>query len=226
MNTQWKQRIVGVVVVVAVATIFMPMFFHNKNPLKSTKVAAQKEAEKTAPQIVFKSPTMLTQDNNTLLAANNTTTRATSAVPITVASKSADDASTKSTILAQKITKPASSAKPTRAITAAPKMPIQVAAASSKKDINNMILTRGAPVPTAWVLQLGTFGNAKNAERLITKLRGLGYESYSRNATGSGNQKLVRVFVGPEINKDILKSKQAELQSNLNLKGVVKRYSL
>ena len=74
-----------------------------------------------------------------------------------------------------------------------------------------MILTRGTAVPVAWVIQLATFGNESNASRLINKLRKLGYDAYSRDVRLASGKLLVRVFVGPEINKTTLQQTQQQV---------------
>jgi cell division septation protein DedD len=48
----------------------------------------------------------------------------------------------------------------------------------------------------AWTVQLGTFSNAANAERLVHELQGKGFAAFSAESSGSG-RKLYRVRVGP-----------------------------
>lgn len=46
-------------------------------------------------------------------------------------------------------------------------------------------------------MQLGSFSNAENAERLARELRGRGYKAYV-SPYESGDQKRMRVRIGPE----------------------------
>jgi DedD protein len=55
-----------------------------------------------------------------------------------------------------------------------------------------------APASTAgWAVQIGTFSNAENAERLARELRGDGYKAFVSPYQSNG-KKRVRVRVGPE----------------------------
>jgi DedD protein len=272
MNTQWKQRVVGIVVVIAVATIFMPILFHGTNPLKSTTVAVKEQTEAPVPNIVFNSPSMLTQQN-TQLAANTNNNPASTAqapnpvsntqTPAAVNTASAPALTNAAIAVSQQPTQvavarqmhqvnnaPNAAAPSTTAVVvnSAPTAPVHIVATaqtnatasmlanntSQKKVVvginnsagaNNLVPSKNAAMPTAWVLQVGTFGDSVNAQRLINKLRGFGYDAYSRQST-DGNKNLVRVFVGPEINKTELQNQRAKLQENLKINAVFKRYTL
>lgn len=77
-------------------------------------------------------------------------------------------------------------------------------------------------IPYAWTLQLGAFSDEKNASTLRDKLRGKGYKAYTRNFPGD---KLIRVYVGPEVQRSDIEALQKKLQSELNQKVIpIKRY--
>lgn len=50
---------------------------------------------------------------------------------------------------------------------------------------------------SGWAVQLGSFSNAENAERLVSELRAKGYKAFVSRFESSG-QKRLRVRVGPE----------------------------
>lgn len=61
----------------------------------------------------------------------------------------------------------------------------------------------------AWVVQLGSFGNADNARRLRDKAREMGYSSHLQEVV-RGENTLTRVFSGPYVEKgQAEKAKQA-----------------
>lgn len=53
---------------------------------------------------------------------------------------------------------------------------------------------------TSWMIQVGSFSNKENAERLVASLREAGYDTHLE-PTQVKNQKLFRVRVGPEIER-------------------------
>lgn len=83
-----------------------------------------------------------------------------------------------------------------------------------------------APTPKAsvagdWTIQLGAFSSTDNANVLLQRLSKEGFESYLQNTPG---KKLVRVFVGPGVEKEKAKAMLSKLDSQFGLKGIVVRY--
>ncbi|MCV2885635.1 SPOR domain-containing protein [Aestuariibacter sp. AA17] len=69
-----------------------------------------------------------------------------------------------------------------------------------------------------WVVQLGVFRHQKNVKELMTKLEGAGYRAFSQPVeTAAG--KLNKVFVGPDVDKQKLENAIPHLQELTNLKG-------
>ncbi|OGT43895.1 MAG: hypothetical protein A3F13_04820 [Gammaproteobacteria bacterium RIFCSPHIGHO2_12_FULL_40_19] len=75
----------------------------------------------------------------------------------------------------------------------------------------------------AWSIQLGVFSNKKNASHLISKLRAAHYEVYSHSVK-HGQQILMAVFVGPEVNLHKTELMKQHLKQQFQLNGVVKKY--
>ncbi len=75
-------------------------------------------------------------------------------------------------------------------------------------------------VPVAWSLQLASFKDEDNAKGLRTKLIKSGYKVYIRK-TGD----LVRVFVGPDIQKTRLTALQESIQKEFGLDGIIVRFT-
>ena len=76
---------------------------------------------------------------------------------------------------------------------------------------------------TGWVVQVGSFSQKTNAEKLRDKLRKMGMASFV--ASGQSNGKTVyRVRVGPEIDRADAEKIQATIKSKTKLKGLVMKY--
>mgnify|MGYP001434734154 CR=1 FL=1 len=68
-----------------------------------------------------------------------------------------------------------------------------------------------------WAVQVGSFGEAGNAQRLMQKLRDLGYPAYSRER----NNSLTTVYVGPFGASEDAEGVMSELKSRENLQGLL-----
>ncbi len=69
-----------------------------------------------------------------------------------------------------------------------------------------------------WVIQLGSFRHQQNVRSLLEKLENAGYRAYSRPVkTTSGT--LTKVFVGPDLQKEKLEKALPHLQQLTQLKG-------
>jgi DedD protein len=73
---------------------------------------------------------------------------------------------------------------------------------------------------SAWSLQLGTFSNQSNAQRLLNRLRNKGYSAYQIKLN-SNNKIYFKVYVGPEIKKAKLEQQATQINSSLGLKGSI-----
>lgn len=75
----------------------------------------------------------------------------------------------------------------------------------------------------SWVIQLGSFRHQKNVSELVEKLKYHGYTTFTRPiSTKNGN--LTKVFVGPDINKSALESKIKPLKELTRVEGKVTRF--
>ena len=75
-------------------------------------------------------------------------------------------------------------------------------------------------VPVAWSLQLASFKDEDNAKGLRRKLIKAGYKVYIRK-TGD----LVKVFVGPDVQKSRLTELQQNIQKEFDLDGIIVRFT-
>ena len=87
-----------------------------------------------------------------------------------------------------------------------------------------------APPPAApearadgdWVVQLGSFSNARNARALRDRLRSGGYPAFTRSTTHDG-AKVTRVYVGPQASRERAEEMVSRLLRETRLKGMVLR---
>lgn len=79
---------------------------------------------------------------------------------------------------------------------------------------------------TAWVIQVGSFSNRGNAEKLVQQIREMKYAAFMEQADVDGKT-LYRVKVGPEVDRKLADKMLVSLNKDLkplNLKGAVKSY--
>ncbi len=81
--------------------------------------------------------------------------------------------------------------------------------------------TRGLPI--AWVVQVGSFSNAKNARSLKAGLIKQGYKAYTETAATEVGQ-TIRVFVGPMVSKQQSIQEKNKIAKAFDLKAKVIRY--
>jgi len=76
-----------------------------------------------------------------------------------------------------------------------------------------------------WVIQLGSFRHEKNVKALLAKLEKEGYRAFSRKIQTSSGP-LNKVFVGPDLDKQKLESALPHLKELTNLKGKVTTFKV
>lgn len=76
------------------------------------------------------------------------------------------------------------------------------------------------PPLTAWVIQVGSFGNKEHADQLRDQLRKAGYPAYVESGTKRGAA-LYRVRVGPELDHERARSQRDTIAQKFSVKGIV-----
>ena len=74
-----------------------------------------------------------------------------------------------------------------------------------------------AQLPLAWVLQVGAFGEQKNAQEMIQKLRSKQYKAFAETLP---NGQLTRVYIGPELERANIERLQQRVQADLKQKDI------
>lgn len=115
-------------------------------------------------------------------------------------------------------------AEPTPAVTIAAKPAALAKAIEQQKPVID--LSKDTPVldqegvPVAWSLQLASFKDEDNAKGLRRKLIKSGYKVYTRK-----NGDLIKVFVGPDMQKTKLSSLQSSIKQEFGLDGIIVRFT-
>lgn len=189
-----KHRIIGAVVIVVLAVIFIPMILKEREPpapRTDTQPAAATEPAGDADKVAV------------------TTLTPPAPAPAFKEAESAKAASKPQTMAHE--TEP-SGAKPNtaRTATAAVKPQAKPTAATKRPD-------------SGWVVQVGTFSNTANATRLERKLRAKGEPLLVEHIVLDG-AKAVRLRVGPFNDRDAALRVQARISKEVGVKGVVLTY--
>ncbi|MFT5312484.1 MAG: DedD protein [Paraglaciecola sp.] len=76
-----------------------------------------------------------------------------------------------------------------------------------------------------WVVQLGSFRHQENVRELLSKLQKAGYRAFSRPVQTSSGE-LTKVFVGPDLQKEKLEKAISHLKELTNLQGRVTPFTV
>jgi len=90
-------------------------------------------------------------------------------------------------------------------------------------DTDSRPTLNAAGLPDGWVVQLGTFGDLDNARKLLTDLLANGYKAYERRSLRD-EREMSTILVGPVIVKAEAERLLTELAAALDLKPLIKRY--
>lgn len=80
-------------------------------------------------------------------------------------------------------------------------------------------------LPEGWSVRLGSFSDSDNAANLLRRLQEAGYRAYTR-IIPSDRGDLTGVFVGPWVDRIQVNEYQRELQTQFQLAGIVVPYEL
>ena len=209
LDNAYKQRMVGALVLVALAVIFLPMLFSRED--EQRQVVVQAPAAPQAPvmpqvqvePVVVPEPQALPQEpvpTDEEIAQEQAPSK-----PVAPSAPVAP-----APVVAKPVTPPAPKPAP------APAQP--VTAAPSKPDTSQSRLDANG-LSVSWSVQLASLSSRESAESLQKNLRSQGYNAYIRSADGKN-----RVFVGPLIERAEADRLRDLLGRQQNLKGFVVRF--
>ncbi|KDD65406.1 DedD protein [Pseudomonas sp. BT76 TE3572] len=208
LDKAYKQRMVGALVLVALAVIFLPMLFSRQDEQRQVTVEAPAAPQAPAvPQVqvepvVVPEPQALPQEpvpSDDEIAQQEAPSAPIAPVAPAPAAKPVAPAPAP-------VNKP--TVAPSQPITAAPGKPDTT---QSRVDANGLSVS--------WSVQLASLSSRASAESLQKSLRSQGYNAYIRTADGKN-----RVFVGPLIERAEADRLRDLLSRQQNLKGFVVRF--
>ncbi|WP_097302727.1 SPOR domain-containing protein [Pseudomonas chlororaphis] len=220
LDNVYKQRMVGALVLVALAVIFLPMLFSREDEQRQVSVEAPAVPQTPAVTQVQVEPVVVpepqTLPQEPVPIDEEVTKQAAPSMPIApsapVASAPAPVPTPAPPVAASKPVAP----PPAPAPKPAPAQPI--AAAPAKPDATpSRVDANGLSV--SWSVQLASLSSRESAENLQKTLRSQGYNAYIRSADGKN-----RVFVGPLIERAEADRLRDLLSRQQNLKGFVVRF--
>ena len=202
LDKAYKQRMVGALVLVALAVIFLPMLFSRQDEQRQIQVDAP-----TAPQVP-----VLPQVQVEPVAVPQPQVIAQEPMPVeeVVATQPAPTPAP----VAAAVAKPPAPAPKAPAVTPAQ----TVAQAPAKLDTTQKRIDANG-LPISWSVQLVSLSNRASADNLQKTLRNQGYNAYVRSSGGMN-----RVFVGPLLERAEADRLRDLLGKQQNLKGFVVRF--
>lgn len=213
LDSAYKQRMVGALVLVALAVIFLPMLFSRQDEQRQVVVEAPSAPQvPTMPQVqvepvVVPEPQALPEEP--VPSDDEVAAQQAPAAPVQQSVPVVKPAPTPTApVVAAKPAAPAPAPKPVAPQPAAPGKPD---VGQSRIDPNGL--------PISWSIQLASLANRESADALQKKLRAQGYNAYIRSADGKN-----RVFIGPLIERAEADRLRDLLGRQQNLNGFVVRF--
>lgn len=207
-----KQRVVGALVLLALAVIFLPMLFSREDDVRQVVVEAPVMPKPPAMPTVEVQPTEVPEPqaedaDNAVPPAEVAPAQAPSAPIASLPTQQAQPAQPKAPAPQPVAPKPAAPAQVQAS--AAPVAPAQQPA--QRLDSNNL--------PVSWSVQLASLSNRARADELQKSLRSQGYNAYVRSFDGMN-----RVFVGPVVERAEADRLRDQLGKQQKLNGFVVRF--
>lgn len=197
LDSGLKQRMVGAVVLLALAVIFLPMLFNREQEIRHVVVDAPAMPQIPAAPQVKQEPVNVPEPQ-----------------PLSDEDQPAEPSST-AQAQPEPVAPPSRPVMPPKTESAPAKsaQPVMQAAApeASRLDANRL--------PVSWSVQLASLSNRDNAMNLQKTLRSQGYNAYVRHAEGAS-----RVFVGPVIEREEANRLRDQINRQHKLKGFVVRF--
>ena len=202
MSTPFQNRLVGTIIVAAVAIIVLP------DLLDGNKKTFQDEFEQIPPppKVEFvKAAKNFPQDKIVKVAEESLSDEL--ALDVELSDK-------------EKQKKLIPQAEEKRAIDLKAKIEAEK---KSVVKVSENIMPEKSVLKQAWVVQLGSFRHKKNVAQLLLKLKDNGYDAFTKPIK-TKNGTLIKVFIGPELIQNSLKKKIPALKKLTGVEGKIARF--
>lgn len=205
MASQFKNRLVGVTILVASVVIFLPSIIDGKKTIYEDEFVATpikpdtKEHTQVLSDVIEVAPvedeSVINIDMSGNKEANNTDWQIEEVADV-VTIESSD---------------PQTSQKQVEKIKVVDNKSVH------KTAVNKPLINKKMP-DTAWTIQLGAFQNSKNINQLLKKLHKAGFQAHTIPSEVIDGR-LTRVFVGPDVSKSKLEKQLPQLKRLTKLQG-------
>ena len=204
MDNILKQRLVGAIVLISLAVIFLPMMFSGNGQFTSrfnASIPEQPSYDILAPRKEVEEQSLTVLEKVPLIDPVEVTPPEAEPVPQT---------------------KPAADVEQQLSPTPVPHKPVN--ATVPAQPVAKPVQSEAAkPKVTGWVVQVGSFSKERNAITLRNRLRKKGLASFV--VTGKGkNGPIYRVRIGPELTRKQASKILNSVENETKLKGLILAY--
>lgn len=205
MDDGLKQRLIGAIVLVAIAVLFVPSLFE-KNSQRTVDLDTQIPQRPDVVTEILELPEPI-RPNNTPPAPAIEPINEVEVAPQSIAEANIPVSSDVQIVEPQVIEPQAVEPQ------------VSEAATGSNSAPSASVLDNDG-VPVTWSIQIASFESKPRALALIGKLQADGHQSYHREVRGSQGLRY-RVFVGPKINKQHILEAKATIDKKYNTSAIV-----
>lgn len=230
MTSQFQNRLVGTIVLVALGVIFLPDMLDGKQsrveevfteiPLRNTKFKQSEPVNREPASDVFDKDDNVQglelgaeDEEERQVQLEGTSPPLSNLKPIKMVDTTVNKTAANS-----------AGAKTPAPVTQKPKVQDKPPVIQVKRDpIVKAPIPNNKPLPGV-TLQLGGFNSAGNVIALVAQLRKAGFTAYTLPVKPVDGR-LTKVFVGPEVSEDKLKTRQVQIEKLTGLKGKIVPYN-
>ena len=240
MSSQFHNRLVGTVVLVALGVIFLPDILDGKKdrqeeqfseiPLRPTVIEQQKADDDMFEVLSAEDAAALSGADVALAeTGNNADSDKSAAIAKQDVKADVKPEVKKPEVKQAEVKKPEAKPEPKKeppkatvktepAKKAETKAPTVAKTEKPKAETPKASAARRDSLKSGFTLQLGSFNNATNVKALIAQLRKSGFKAYTIPENPKDGV-LTKVFVGPDVSEAKLKKIQVEVENLTRLKG-------
>ena len=209
MNIHLKQRLVGALVLLAAAAVFLPMLFEAP---KKILLDRQSQIPQSSP---FKKFQLVEPATRTVVLEHKTSRSEKN-------SKAASNVSSGSTVSGRTTPEKPTQTQQTAKSTAKQSSKPETSSSQPAFQQSQTPQLDKQGLPVAWVIQVASFVKKENASKLKDELRAKDFSAYTKRIDTSRGP-AVRVFVGPKLDKKRAEKVKQRLDKEFKLNTLIVR---
>lgn len=225
MDILLKQRIVGAIVLISLAVIFIPMLLSGKTDLLTkqlnSNIPPKPSYEIRRPEIAVNEKPSEKPEQPSFARPESEKVKQQPILDAEKVSPKTINPSVSPPVDVSKVPpEPSSSKKPSELTSPKTETPAPDKLAPAK---STQTTKENAQLATSWVVQVGSFSKEKNAITLRDKIQKVGISSFISEAQSSTGR-VYRVRVGPELKRSLADNLRKKIHKKFKLDGIVIRY--